>query len=146
MFSSQFIQLKRRYQQIASPSGRNITFPKLNPYFWLSAILCSSIILTEWQSMSLKAKQQPDSELDHIRQTQADLVSLLGETRAEMRQGFEEISQRFEQVDQRFEQVDQRFEHVDRRFDKLEQEQVETRKDIARLELLIRQLLPNSNN
>ena len=103
--------------------------------------------------MSLKAKQQPDSELDHIRQTQADLVTLLGETRAEMRQGFEEISQRFEQVDQRFEQVDQRFEQVDqrfeqvdRRFDKLEQEQVETRKDIARLELLIRQLLPNSNN
>ena len=96
--------------------------------------------------MSLKAKEQPDSELDHIRHTLADLVNSVGQTRAEMHQRFDQHDKRFDEYDRRFDEHDRRFDEHDRRFDDLERELGETRKDIGRLELLIRQLLPNANN
>ena len=89
--------------------------------------------------MSLKAKQQPDSELDHIRHTLSDLVGLVGETRAEMHQ-------RFDQHDKRFDNIEREQAETRKDIARLEQGQTETREDIARLELLIRQLLPNASN
>lgn len=80
--------------------------------------------------MSAKPKPQ-SSELDHIRDTLTDLVGSVGEGNSDTRQ----LKQQFNQ-----------FKHeVYERLDKIEQEQA-TREDIAGLELLIRQLLPNANS
>jgi hypothetical protein len=45
-------------------------------------------------------------------------------------QRFEQVDQRFEQVDQRFEQVDQRFEQVDQRFEQVDHTIAELREDM----------------
>lgn len=85
--------------------------------------------------MSLKHKPQP-SELDHIRDTLTDVVDVLGQTRSEMHQ-------RFDQQDRRFDQHDERFHQQDRKISAFRQETLER---FDQLELLIRQLLPNANH
>ena len=68
-------------------------------------------------------------------------------------QRFDQIDKRLEQHDQRFDQIDRRLEQHDQRFDQIEKrleqhdkrfDQIDKRFD--QIELLIRQLLPTSNN
>ena len=82
--------------------------------------------------MSLKPKQQPESELDHVRDTLTDVVGIVGETRQDVKALDNKMDKRFDQQDKRFDQQDKRFDQQDKRFDQLE--------------LLIRQLLPTSNS
>jgi chromosome segregation ATPase len=85
--------------------------------------------------MSLKARQQPETELDHVRDTLTDLVGVVGETRQDVKainNKVDEIKQHLSEQDKRFNQQDKRFDQQDKRFDQLE--------------LLIRQLLPNTSN
>ena len=95
--------------------------------------------------MSTKPKPQP-TELDHIRDTLTGVLDLVGETRQDVKQLDNKVGQldnKVGQLDNKVEQLDNKFEQG---FSEVKQEQAETRKDIARLELLIRQLIPNANN
>ena len=65
--------------------------------------------------MSLKARVEADHN------TLTDVVNVLGETRGEMHQRFDQIDQHLGQHDQRFDQHDQRFDQHDQRFDQHDQ-------------------------
>ena len=72
--------------------------------------------------MGMNAEQPTDPELDHIRNTLTNVVGIVGKTRSEMHQSFDQQDKRFDQLNQ----------EVRERFDQLE--------------LLIRQLLPNASH
>ncbi|MGB1270547.1 MAG: hypothetical protein ACPG5T_00595 [Endozoicomonas sp.] len=110
--------------------------------------------------MNPKTRPSPNSELDPIRDTSTDLVNVVGETRRDIKslrqevrdnqqenlRRFDEHSKRFNEHDRRFDEHDKRFDQQDRELLVIKTELKETRKDIANLELLVRQLLPNASH
>ncbi|WP_422139320.1 hypothetical protein [Endozoicomonas sp. ALC020] len=70
----------------------------------------------------MSAKPKPQStEIDHIRNTLADVVDGLGQTRGEMHQRFDQQDKRLDQqskeISERFDQQDKRLEQQDKRLD-----------------------------
>ncbi|WP_448215986.1 hypothetical protein [Endozoicomonas sp. 2B-B] len=63
--------------------------------------------------MSVKPKPKPKpqtTEINNIRNTLADVIDGLGQTRGEMHQRFDQQDKRFDQQDKRFDQQDKRFD------------------------------------
>ena len=87
--------------------------------------------------MSLTAKNDPDHNLN----TLTDVVRLLGETRAEMRQRFDQQDKRFDQQDKRFDQQDKRFDQQDKRFDQQDKNIAELKADSTEIKETLKLIL-----
>ncbi|UYM14993.1 hypothetical protein [Endozoicomonas euniceicola] len=119
------------------------------------------------------------NEPDHTLNTLADMISILGETRSDVKvldrkvdtldrkvnaldhkvdaldHKVDALDHKVDALDHKVDALDHKVDALDHkvdciqqenceRFDRIELEQAETRKDIARLELLIRQRLPEN--
>ena len=94
----------------------------------LFAMLIAQIktILPKEYSMSATAKSNNDP--DHTLNTLTDMVSIIGETRSDVKVLDRKMDQLEQKVDvyqqenhKRFDQIDQRFGEQDKRFDKIEE-------------------------
>ena len=59
--------------------------------------------------MSLKAKHQPETELDHIRNTLTDVVGVVAETRQELKQLSKKVDANHKELCDRLDQQDAKF-------------------------------------
>ncbi|WOG25951.1 hypothetical protein [Endozoicomonas sp. 8E] len=94
--------------------------------------------------MNTKAKPQP-TEIDHIRNTLADVVDGLGQTRGEMHQRFDqqekEHSQFRQEVNERFGGLEHEVHEVKVRFDGLEQKVDRQGSEISEIKEMLQVLL-----
>ncbi|MFK0573344.1 hypothetical protein [Endozoicomonas sp.] len=98
--------------------------------------------------MNMKSKK-PATEPDHIRDTLTNVVSVVGETRKAVKtidHKVDEVKSDIAELKAEVAEVKSDVAELKVDIVEIKNEQVETRKDIARLELLIRQLIPNANN
>lgn len=87
--------------------------------------------------MSAKAKPQP-TEIDHIRDTLTDVIHVLGQTRGEMHQRFDQQEERFDQQDKELSQFKH---HVEERFDCLEKKVDQQSSEIGDVKEMLQVLL-----
>ncbi|WP_422132525.1 hypothetical protein [Endozoicomonas sp. ALD040] len=92
--------------------------------------------------MSVKPKPKPQTtEINNIRNTLADVIDGLGQTRGEMHQRFDQQDKRFDQQEKRFDQQEKRFDQQDKRFDQQDKRFDQQGSDIAAIKEMLQVLL-----